>query len=219
VATLLLVLPFPARAAEQLDTVLRQMRAQLEQDQRQIDALKRQLDGFQKRLEQTPVVLPPGVPPPDARNIVVTQQPGNLPGRSVGPPNTASGVGTPGAPQPEAAAPISSARDRIKVSLQARSTGLCSTAMTARATPFAMSQHHFPRPDSAWSAGRVTRKRRWAPISKWRYARTCRTRRHAEPAASGRERVSTIRQAELFVAGLDWGCAAGLRRHRLLPDK
>lgn len=65
------------------------MRAQLEQDQRQIDALKRQLDGFQKRLEQTPVVLPPGVPPPDARNIVVTQQPGNLPGRSVGPPNTA----------------------------------------------------------------------------------------------------------------------------------
>ena len=80
-------------------------------------ALRRQLEGFQKRLAQTAVTPAPGVPPRDARNVVVTQQPGNLPGRSVGPPNTASGVGTPGAPQPEPASPISSARDTIKVSL------------------------------------------------------------------------------------------------------
>src|SRR5438067_11455783 len=111
-----LLLSLPAQA-EKLDTVLQQVRAQLEQDQRQIDALRRQIDQLQKRVEQVPVIPPPGVPPRDALNVVVTQQPGNLPGRSVGPPNTASGVGTPGAPQPEPAAPISSARDRIKVSL------------------------------------------------------------------------------------------------------
>jgi hypothetical protein len=105
----LFVLPLPAQAAEDLGAVLQQMRARLEEDQLQVAALKHQLDGLQKRLEQIPAA---GVPPRDARNVVVTQQPGNLPGRSVGPPNTASGVGTPGAPQPEPAAPRLATRSR-----------------------------------------------------------------------------------------------------------
>jgi hypothetical protein len=57
------------------------------------------------------------VPAPDAKDVVVMQQPGNLPGRTTGPPTTASGVGPPGAPQPVAAAPVSSGGDKIKVSL------------------------------------------------------------------------------------------------------
>src|SRR5437879_6288046 len=81
-ATLLWALP--AQAAEKISTVLQQMRDQLEEDQRQINALRRQLEGFQKRLDQTVVTPPPGVPPREARSVVVTQQPGNLPGRSVG---------------------------------------------------------------------------------------------------------------------------------------
>ena len=107
----------PAQADESVGAVLQQMRAQLDQDQRQINALKHQIEQLQKRVDQTPVAPPPGVPPPNAVGVLVTQQPGNLPGRSVGPPNTATGVGTPGAPQPVAAAPISSAADKVKISL------------------------------------------------------------------------------------------------------
>src|SRR6202023_285563 len=68
-------------------------------------------------LRRVRAVAAPGVPPPNARNVVVTQQPGNLPGRSVGPPNTATGVGPPGGPQPVAAAPISSGGDKVRLSL------------------------------------------------------------------------------------------------------
>ena len=91
-ATLLVTLP--AQAASKLDAVLEQVREQLKEDQLEIKALKGELAAVRKRLDQTPAILPPGVPPRDARTVVVTQQPGNLPGRSVGPPGTASGVGT-----------------------------------------------------------------------------------------------------------------------------
>src|ERR1700676_5025901 len=107
----------PAQAADRVEALLLQLRQQLEQDQRQIQGLTRQVDELSKRVAQTPVIPAPGVPDSAARNVVVMQQPGNLPGRTVGPPNTAGGVGPPGAPAPVASAPISSGTDKIRVSL------------------------------------------------------------------------------------------------------
>ena len=207
-ATLLFVLPFPAQAAEKLDAVLQQMRAQLEQDQRQIDALKRQLEGFQKRLDQTAVVSPPGVPPRDALNVVVTQQPGNLPGRSVGPPNTATGVGTPGAPQPEAAAPISSARDRIKVSLsgqvdRALLYGDDGKSNAIRNVDNIISSTRF----RLVGEGRVTPETTLGTNLEMEIRPNLSNQQTITqnlPQAAGNV-FPTIRQAELFVAGLDWG--------------
>lgn len=111
---------WPARvwAADDPDAaLLKQMRAQLQQSRQQIQALQKQVDLLATKLQQAPVAAAPGVPSPDARSVIVTQQPGNLPGRSVGPPNTATGVGAPGGPQPVAAAPISSGADKVRVSL------------------------------------------------------------------------------------------------------
>ena len=63
-------------------------------------------------------VGPPGkVPAPDQRNVAVTQQPGNLPGRSTVAPYTAATVASPGSVAPVAAAPVSSGADRVHVSL------------------------------------------------------------------------------------------------------
>src|SRR4029077_13325902 len=107
----------PAQADGDLRAVLQQVREQLKQDQLEIRDLRNELAEVRKRGD-TPALIPrAGLPPREARNVVVTHQPGNLPGRSVGPPGTASGVGTPGAPQPEPAAAISSAHRTIKVSL------------------------------------------------------------------------------------------------------
>src|SRR5260221_7707059 len=60
------------------------------------------------------------ISPPDARNVIVTQQPGNLPGRSVAPPYTAAGPATPGTVPPTSAAPVSSGGDRVKRSEERR---------------------------------------------------------------------------------------------------
>jgi hypothetical protein len=106
----------PAHAADDPSS-LQQMRWQLQRSQQQIQALQKQVNDLAQKLQQVPLVAAPGVPAPDATSVVVTQQPGNLPGRSVGPPNTATGVGAPGAPQPVAAAPISSGADKLRVSL------------------------------------------------------------------------------------------------------
>ena len=205
-ATLLVSLP--AEAAEKLDAVLLQMRAQLEGDQVKIDALKHQLDGLQKRLEQTPTIPPAGVPPRDARNVVVTQQPGNLPGRSVGPPNTASGVGTPGAPQPEPAAPISSARDTIKVSLsgqvdRALLYGDDGKSNAVRNVDNIISSTRF----RLVGEGRVTPETTLGTNLEMELRPNLSNQQTITqnlPQAAGNV-FPTVRQAELFVAGLDWG--------------
>jgi hypothetical protein len=107
----------PALAADDTAALLQQLRLQLQQSQQQIQALQQQVNDLAQRVPQAPTVAAVGVPPPGAKNVVVTQQPGNLPGRSVGPPNTATGVGPPGGPQPVAAAPISSGGDKVRLSL------------------------------------------------------------------------------------------------------
>jgi hypothetical protein len=107
----------PALADDDTTVLLKQLRLQLRQSQQQIQLLQKQVDALAKKVQQAPMAGVPGVPYPDAQNVVVTQQPGNLPGRSVGPPNTATGVGAPGGPQPVAAAPISSGGDKVKLSL------------------------------------------------------------------------------------------------------
>ena len=57
------------------------------------------------------------VPGPDDKNVAVTQQPGNLPGRSVVPPYTAANVASPGAVAPIPAAPVSAGADRVRLSI------------------------------------------------------------------------------------------------------
>jgi predicted porin len=134
----------PASAADdpavqrQLKSVLEQLRAVSQQNQQQIDALTRQLQDVQQRnqrevgtlneqlqtlqqqLERQPNLTqgPLGkAPPADARNVIVTQQPGNLPGRSVVPPYTAAGAATPGTVPPTSASPVASGSDRVKLSI------------------------------------------------------------------------------------------------------
>lgn len=57
------------------------------------------------------------VPGPADKNVAVTQQPGNLPGRSVVPPYTAANVASPGAVAPIPAAPVSGGADRVRLSI------------------------------------------------------------------------------------------------------
>jgi hypothetical protein len=70
------------RQMEQSQRQMEQSQRQLEQSQREVKALKRQVELLTKRVDRTPVVPARGVAPaPDAKDIVVMQQPGNLPGR------------------------------------------------------------------------------------------------------------------------------------------
>lgn len=57
------------------------------------------------------------VPAPADRDVAVTQQPGNLPGRSVVPPYTAANVASPGAVAPIPATPVSGGGDRVRLSI------------------------------------------------------------------------------------------------------
>src|SRR5215470_17220004 len=62
---------------EQSHRQLEQSQRQLEQSQREVKALKQQVEVLTKRVEQTPAAPAPGaVPAPDAKNVVVMQQPG-----------------------------------------------------------------------------------------------------------------------------------------------
>src|SRR5215467_8011244 len=70
------------RQMEQSHRQLEQSQRQLEQSQREVKALKQQVEVLTKRIEQTPVAPARGVvPAPDAKDVVVMQQPGDLPGR------------------------------------------------------------------------------------------------------------------------------------------
>ncbi len=198
----------PAQAAENVTTLLQRLGARLDQDQVQIDGLKRQIEELQKRLGQSAVAPPPGVPAVDARNVVVTQQPGNLPGRSVGPPNTASGIGTPGAPPVEPAAPISSARDKIKVSLSGQ-------------VDRALLYGNDGKSNAIRNVDNIISSTRFRLVGEGRVApdTTLGTNLEMEirPNLSNQQTITqnlpqaaanvspTIRQAELFVAGLGWG--------------
>ena len=105
---------------QQLNELTRQLQDAQQRNQRDVGALNEQIQLLQQRLERqaTLTVGPPAkVPPPDARNVVVTQQPGNLPGRSILPPYTAAGAATPGAVPPTPAAPVSSGSDRVRLSI------------------------------------------------------------------------------------------------------
>ena len=201
----------PARAADSVEVLLRQLRQQLDQDQRQIQALRRQVDTLSKRVEQTPVAPAPGVPDPEARNVVVTQQPGNLPGRSVGPPNTAGGVGPPGAPPPVAAAPISSAADKIRVSLSGqvdrailygndgKSSNFRNVDNINSSTRFRILGEGRVTPDTTLGTN-LEMELRQNPSSTTTLVQN-------QPQAAGN--VSpTIRQGDVFIANRDWG---GLR--------
>jgi hypothetical protein len=64
------------RQMEQSKRQLEQSKRQLEQSQKEITALKQQVEVLTKRVEQTPVAPAPGmVPVPDAKDVVVMQQP------------------------------------------------------------------------------------------------------------------------------------------------
>jgi hypothetical protein len=104
---------------QQIDGLTRQLQDTQHQNQQQVDALTQQVQSLQQQLQRqaTTVGQPGMVPAPDARNVVVTQQPGNLPGRSLVPPYTTTGVASPGSFPPVAAAPVSSGGDRVNLSV------------------------------------------------------------------------------------------------------
>ena len=201
----------PASAADD-PTSLQQMRWQLQQSQQQIQALQKQVDALAKKLQQVPLVAAPGVPAPDATSVVVTQQPGNLPGRSVGPPNTATGVGAPGAPQPVAAAPISSGADKLRVSLSGqvdrallygndgRSSALRNVDNIISSTRFRLLSVARPFDDDTTMGTNLEVEIR-PNLSNQQ------TITQSLPQAAGNV-FPTIRQADVFVANPDYG---GLR--------
>src|SRR5215469_12363278 len=89
------------RQMEQSHRQLEQSQRQLEQSQRGVKALKQQVEVLTKRIEQTPAAPAPGaVPAPDAKNVVVMQQPANLPGRKQEQAPAATG------PVPKGAQPV-----------------------------------------------------------------------------------------------------------------
>ena len=223
-ATLLWALP--VHAADEVTSLLGQVKKQLEQSQRQVEqsqrqleksqkeikALKQQVEILTKRVEQTPVLPAPGaVPAPDAKNVVVMQQPGNLPGRSVGPPTTATGVGPPGAPQPVAAAPVSSGGDKIKISLSGQvdrsevygddgiSKNFRNVDNNTSSTRFRIVGEGRANPETTLGTN-LEMEVRANPSS------TTTLVQNAPQAAANV--FPTIRQAEVFAAGRDWG---GLR--------
>jgi hypothetical protein len=104
---------------QQVDGLTRQLLDAQQRNQQQVDALSQQVQSLQQQLvvPTTTVAAPGTVPPPDARNVVVTQQPGNLPGRSQVPPYTLPGAATPGSVPPVPAEPVSSGSDRVKLSV------------------------------------------------------------------------------------------------------
>jgi hypothetical protein len=77
---------------EQSHRQMEQSQRQLEQSQREVKALKQQVEVLTKRVEQTPVAPARGVAPaPDAKDVVVMQQPGNLAARKQEPAPAATG--------------------------------------------------------------------------------------------------------------------------------
>jgi hypothetical protein len=199
----------PVWATDDPNALLRQLSQQLLQSQQQIKALQKQVNDLEKKVQQAPVVGAPGVPPPDAQNVVVTQQPGNLPGRSVGPPNTATGVGPPGAPQPVAAAPISSGGDKVKLSLSGqvdrallygndgRSSALRNVDNIISSTRFRLLGEARPFADSTTVGTNLEMEIR-PNLSNQQ------TIEQSLPQAAGNV-FPTIRQADVFVANQDYG--------------
>jgi hypothetical protein len=200
----------PASAADDPDALLlQQMRLQLQQSQQQIQALQKQVNALAQKLQKVPVVAAPGVPPPDAANIVVTQQPGNLPGRSVGPPNTATGVGPPGGPQPVAAAPISSGADKVRVSLSGqvdrallygddgKSTAIRNVDNIISSTRFRLLGEARPFADDTVIGSNLEMEIR-PNLSNQQ------TIEQSLPQAAGNV-FPTIRQADVYVANQDYG--------------
>ena len=198
----------PALADDDTTALLKQLRVQLQQSQEQIQALQKQVNDLAKKMRQVPVVAA-GVPSPDARTVVVTQQPGNLPGRSVGPPNTATGVGPPGAPQPVAAAPISSGGDKVKLSLSGqvdrallygndgRSSALRNVDNIISSTRFRLLGEARPFADSTTVGTNLEMEIR-PNLSNQQ------TIEQSLPQAAGNV-FPTIRQADVFVANQDYG--------------
>ena len=212
VAILLLWAPPAARAADRVEVLLQQLRQQLKEDRQEIRALRRQVEELSKRVEE--VRPKPGVPPPEARNVSVTQQPGNLPGRSIGPPNTAigaTGVGPPGAPPAVAAAPVAAGADKVRISLSGQINRAIIYGNDGKSS-------NFRNVDNSISStrvrllgeGRVTPETsvgtnlemelRQNPSST-----TTLLQNLPQPAGSV---ALTIRQGDVFVANRDWG---GLR--------
>jgi hypothetical protein len=183
-----------------------------EQSQKEMTALKQQVEVLTKRVEQTPVTPAPGVlPAPDAKNVLVMQQPGNLPGRTTGPPDTASGVGPPSAPQPVAAAPVSSGGDKIKVSLsgqidRAEIYGDDGISNQVRNVDNRISSTRFRFVGEGRAAPETTLGTNFELEVIPNPSNTTTLLQNAPQAAAN---VSlAIRQAEVFAAGLDWAVYA-----------
>jgi hypothetical protein len=137
VVALLALTPAVARADDtavlkaQMNALLQKLNALAEQNETQaaqVKALSEQVKQLQSNANQPPVltVLPPGKKPEITdTNVAVTQQPGNVPGRSGYPPESSNGA--PGYPYPAAPTtpyfgavatnPVGSGNSRVRLSL------------------------------------------------------------------------------------------------------
>ena len=198
----------PAHAADTVSSTLEQMRDQLQQDQLRIDALKQEIEQLEKRVAQAPTAPPRGAPASDTTDILVTQQPGNLPGRSIGPPGTSAGVGTPGSPPVVVASPVSSAADKVKVSLSGqvdrallygddgKSNALRNVDNIISSTRFRLLGEGRFDPQTTMGTNLEMELR--PNLSNQQ------TITQSLPQAAGNV-FPTVRQAEVYLAGLSWG--------------
>jgi len=135
--------PVNASELSELRAMVRQQAAALEEMRHRLDAMQgrqgrretrstyasppqtRTARGTPTQVQPDPAVEGPSlavgpegkVPPPEQRNVAVTQQPGNLPGRSAVQPYTAANAASPGGVAPIPAAPVSAGGDRVRLSL------------------------------------------------------------------------------------------------------
>jgi hypothetical protein len=111
----------------ELGALRRELRELAARDRQEIEALHREVRELSAKLARRPVeppreaaaIAPPGPPPSPAvpEGLVVTQSPGNLPGRSSVPPYTGIGSGDPGASPVTPASPVSSGGNKVVLSI------------------------------------------------------------------------------------------------------
>jgi hypothetical protein len=124
----------PAAAQDSTQQELHDLRELVRQQAAAMQAMQRRLDQIEARqrghaatsapaptasaLPAELTITPPGrVPSRTDRNVVVTQQPGNLPGWTSVQPYTGAGMASPGSTPPVPAAPVASGGDKVRLSI------------------------------------------------------------------------------------------------------
>jgi predicted porin len=151
---------------------------------------------------------PGHVPTKDEQNVVVTQQPGNLPGRSTVQPYTGANMASPGSVAPVAAAPVSSGADRVHLSLSGQVDRMLLYGNDGKASAVRNVDNNNSSTRlrvvgeaqiSDTASGGINLETELRPNSS---ANTTLTQNLPQPASAA---TFTVRQAEAYMQDIRWG--------------